>query len=82
MSQPLMTDITIGIDQILCDKTAAGFVNAESSFKTHLLVQGYSAAQSALPWITLICFLAGLFISLLYCKSLEKHWMPGSFVEV
>lgn len=49
MSQPLMTDITIGIDQILCDKTAAGFVNAEPSFKTHLLVQGYSAAQSALP---------------------------------
>lgn len=78
-----MTDIPIDIDQVLCDKTAAGFANAESSFfKMHLLVQGYSAAQSALPWITLICFLAGLLISLLHCKSLEKHWMPGSFVEV
>lgn len=45
-----MTDIPIGIDQILRDKTAAGFVNAESSFfKMHLLVQGYSAALSALP---------------------------------
>lgn len=45
-----MTDILIGINQILCDKTAAGFVNSESCFfKTHLLVRGYSAAQSTLP---------------------------------